>query len=173
VTELVLALDTAEELFAAPDPDPLAGRFETESGMDRLVDVLTPSSARAPLTLELRIAGADPGITSQIRTALAGYVDHRVAQLRQEKRRIERRGLTELVFGLLFLGVCLALSGAAVSVPGGPAWLGLVIAEGLVIVGWIVLWHPVDMLLFERWPLRREIVLLRAIAGAQVRVTAA
>lgn len=173
MTELVLALDTAEELFAAPEPNPLAGRFETESGMDRLVDVLTPSAARAPLTLELQITHADSTTTAQIPSALAGYVDHRVAELRQEKRRIERRGLTELVFGLLFLGVCLALSGAAASVPGGPAWLGLVIAEGLVIVGWIALWHPVDMLLFERWPLRREIILLQAIARAEVRVTTA
>lgn len=172
MTDLVLRLDTPEELFAAPEADPLAGHFETESGVDRLLDVLTPSAARTPLTLELQIACAAANLETRIRPALAGYVDHRVAELRQEKRRIERRGLTELVFGLLFLGVCLALSGAAASVPGGPAWLGLVIAEGLVIVGWIALWHPVDMLLFERWPLRREIALLRAIARADVRVTA-
>lgn len=37
-----------------------------------------------------------------------------------------------------------------------------------MIVGWIALWHPVDMLFFERIPLVREQRILRRIAGATV-----
>lgn len=172
MTEITITLQHAEELFAAPAPDPLAGRFETRSGMDRLLDTLTPATARNPLTVIVEVPAAEAELGARLRPAVAGYVAHRVAELRAAKRRIERRGFTELALGLVFLAACLVLSGAAVAVPGGPAWLGLVVAEGLVIVGWIALWHPVDMLLFERWPLRREIVLLEAIAAADLQVAA-
>ena len=37
-------------------------------------------------------------------------------------------------------------------------------------VGWIALWHPVDMLFFERLPLLREQRVLRRIQNADVRV---
>ena len=173
MTELTIALETAEELFAAPEPDPLKGRFETHSGMDRLLDALTPAQARGPLTVVVEVPGADANLEARIRPAIAGYVAHRVAELRAAKRHIERRGYTELSLGLVFLAACLVLSSAAVAVPAGPEWLGFVVAEGLVIVGWIALWHPVDMLLFERGPLRREILLLQAIAAAELRVNPA
>lgn len=171
MTEATIALESAEELFAAPVPDPLAGRFETHSGMDRLLDRLTPAAARSPLTVVVEVPDADAGLAARLRPAIAGYVGHRVAELRTAKRQIERRGYTELALGLVFLAACLALSSAAVAIPAGPEWLGFVVAEGLVIVGWIALWHPVDMLLFERGPLRREIRLLEAIAAADLRAT--
>ncbi len=169
--EVTITLESAEELFTAPEAEPLAGRFETHSGMDRLLDHLTPAATRAPFTVVVEVPGADAHLRSRLQPAIAGYVAHRVADLRAAKRRIERRGYTELALGLVFLAACLLLSSAAVAVPAGPEWLGFVVAEGLVIVGWIVLWHPVDMLLFERWPLRREIRLLEAIAAADLRVT--
>ncbi len=86
-----------------------------------------------------------------------------------ELARVARRGRTELLFGVVFLAACFALSSAAAS-SLEPYWLSDFISEGLIIVGWIALWHPVDMLLFERWPLRRDIRLLRTIRDAEIRI---
>jgi hypothetical protein len=43
---------------------------------------------------------------------------------------------------------------------GEPRHLPEVVArfldEGFVIAGWVALWYPLDVLLYQRWPLRRE-----------------
>ena len=72
------------------------------------------------------------------------------------------------------LGLYGALVGLAVAAllasSSGPSWARTFFSEGLIIVGWIALWHPVDMLFFERLPLLREQRVLRRIQNADVRV---
>lgn len=93
----------------------------------------------------------------------------RLDRLDVERAAIRRRGLKELLVGLLFLGACLAVA-ALLASSSGPSWARTFFSEGLIIVGWIALWHPVDMLFFERLPLLREQRVLRRIQNADVRV---
>jgi hypothetical protein len=53
-----------------------------------------------------------------------------------------------------------------------PEWLGQLVVEGLVIVGWIALWHPVDMLCFDRLPLLRDKRVLVRVQQAQITLVA-
>ncbi|WP_247828979.1 hypothetical protein [Arthrobacter antioxidans] len=76
----------------------------------------------------------------------------------------------ELIFGLLFLALCLVLSSSVAALVVGPAWLNQFIVEGLIIVGWIALWHPIDLLLFERWPLRTELRKVERLRKGTVQV---
>jgi len=32
-----------------------------------------------------------------------------------------------------------------------------VLGEGLVIGGWVAMWRPIEILLYDWWPLRREL----------------
>jgi hypothetical protein len=41
---------------------------------------------------------------------------------------------------------------------------GTVVAEGLLILGWVVLWRPAEILLFERWESRQQRLLLKRLA---------
>ncbi len=56
----------------------------------------------------------------------------------------------------MFLAICLLGASVVETVDVFSGFLGNFVAEGLVIIGWIRLWHPIDMLLFEPWPLHRE-----------------
>jgi hypothetical protein len=59
-----------------------------------------------------------------------------------------------LLIGVVFLGTCLVASEAL----GGPQSgriLG-VAREGLVIAGWVAMWRPMEIYLYEWWPLRRR-----------------
>jgi len=51
--------------------------------------------------------------------------------------------------------------------------LGAILQEGLTIVGWVALWRPLDLLLFERWALRRDIALYRRLEQMEVEVVGA
>ena len=42
--------------------------------------------------------------------------------------------------------------------------------ESLLIGGWVALWHPLNALLYDRWPLRAEMRLYDRLSGMVVRV---
>ncbi|MFZ4896486.1 hypothetical protein ACL9RL_18750 [Plantibacter sp. Mn2098] len=133
-----------------------------------LLDKVDP--APLPLIIDITITEAtDAGCTdAQVSRALSGYAAERIARVETEKARIRRLGLKELTFGLCFLALCLASASTLAAFEIGPGWFRDVIVEGLVIVGWIALWHPVDMLFFERLPLIRKQRVLNRVRRAEV-----
>ncbi len=163
-----LALAAATDLFVAPVPDPLAGRFAMRSGMELLTGRVDPRRSD-PLTIEIEFGDDEPPSAGRLRVAIAGYCAERLDRIDVERAAIRRRGLKELLVGLLFLGACLAVA-ALLASSSGPSWARTFFSEGLIIVGWIALWHPVDMLFFERLPLLREQRVLRRIQNADVLV---
>ena len=42
------------------------------------------------------------------------------------------------------------------------------IRESLVIVGWVAMWRPVDLLLYEWYPISRDAALFGRLAKSQV-----
>jgi hypothetical protein len=45
-----------------------------------------------------------------------------------------------------------------------------VVQESLVIVGWVALWHPMGIFLYDWWPIRAEAKLLDRLAEMDVQV---
>ncbi|HRA74869.1 MAG TPA: hypothetical protein PLE12_01375 [Propionicimonas sp.] len=168
---VTLALGELADLFSDPVPDPLAGRFRTTSGIEDLVSRLDARSA-GPLHLEIGVerGAAGPDEAARAKRALEGCCAERIETLEVRRHQVERLGRKELAFGLVFLAACLAAASGLAAGTLGPDWLRDFFAEGLVIVGWIALWHPVDMLLFERLPILRDQRVLRRIQSADVRV---
>jgi hypothetical protein len=67
--------------------------------------------------------------------------------------------------------VALCLSALAKTSAGLPPMVQTMLGNRLVIAGWVALWRPIDLLLYEPWLLRREAQILRAIAGMKITVT--
>ena len=78
------------------------------------------------------------------------------------------QGVQALQMGIVFLAVCLFpstfLSGTAL-VPG---FLGTLLSNGLEIAGWVRLWRPIEIFLYERWPSWRENQLYTHIRNMQL-----
>ena len=69
--------------------------------------------------------------------------------------------------GLVVLTGCLLLSQLLPRLMGeGPTTR--IIQEGLVILGWVANWKPLETFLYDWWPLKRRADLCRRIAAAHV-----
>jgi hypothetical protein len=44
--------------------------------------------------------------------------------------------------------------------------------QGFTIVAWVTFWRPAELLLYDQWPIRRDIELFRRIECAEVHVVA-
>ena len=82
------------------------------------------------------------------------YFAYRARLNAMEFRRLMKEGWQSLLIGLAFLAACLTLSEGLGGRQPGRLWS--LLRESLVIGGWVALWKPLEIYLYEWWPLRRR-----------------
>jgi len=162
-----LRLREPRQLFQQLDPAPFREKDldpAAESYIEDAVRELGPGrEARIVLHLpEAERAGAD---ARSLPDAVSYYFAGRSRQSRVELGRLLRRALVNLAIGLAFLFACLSLRRSLLG-----AGASEVIAEGLLIIGWVALWRPVEMFLYDWWPILRRQRRFEAIARMPVEV---
>jgi len=79
------------------------------------------------------------------------------------------RGRISLVIALLFLATCLSVRYALAASFEDTVWTGL-LREGLLIIGWVAMWEPVNIFLYGWWPLVRERRIFEKVRMMEVEV---
>jgi hypothetical protein len=93
------------------------------------------------------------------------HVTHGCAILRE----LFRRGRISLVIALAFLTASIAV-GDAVAGYLGETRLSEVIREGFLIGGWVAMWRPLEVFLYDWWPIRAEGRLQLRLSTMPVRI---
>ncbi len=73
---------------------------------------------------------------------------------------------------VLGLGVLLAALGLRRLFEVETSEMAQVLREGLLILGWVALWRPVEWVLFDTWEHRQRRSALRRLSQAEVRLQA-
>jgi hypothetical protein len=111
-----------------------------------------------------------PDLEARIRSGLQQYCDHRIGQIANDISSLRQEGLATLWRGLLFLALCMLGS----QLLGEPKFLPGILArfldEGLIIAGWVALWYPLDALLYQHWPLKRERRLYQSLRDMELKL---
>jgi hypothetical protein len=94
------------------------------------------------------------------------YFAAQAANARLRLREHLRLGRLSLVIGLSFLGACIALRRLLLPDPAGA--LAQIMAEGLLICGWVAMWRPLDIMLYDWWPIRRDWRIYEKLAAMPV-----
>jgi hypothetical protein len=169
IHDIRLDLADPRELFHPAELDPIGGQPYAESGIERILNRIRPQADR-PLraTLRLPAAARTPDLEARMRSGLQQYCDHRIAQITNDIASLRQEGLATLWRGLLFLALCMLGS----QMLGEPKFLPGILArfldEGLIIAGWVALWYPLDALLYQHWPLKRERRLYESLRRADL-----
>jgi hypothetical protein len=66
-----------------------------------------------------------------------------------------RVGRTSLVIGVAFLALAVTLAGLVTGALGESAFAAL-IRESMVIGGWVAMWRPLEIFLYDWWPILAE-----------------
>ena len=89
-----------------------------------------------------------------IERAIHNYFSYRRRLNQLELKRLMKQGRTSLLVGLSFLLACLGtIELFTLKQPGA---LHGFISEGLTIAGWVAMWKPMEIYLYDWWPLRRR-----------------
>lgn len=168
--DVTLTLATSAAMFAAPEPDPLAPGFSRTSGIERVLAEVgaRQASQRRGGRLILRSASATAMDPRRMAAAVRAYCAARGEDLALRQASVWREGMQTLWLAAAFIVVCVTLATLARAWLDGPGLMRTLARDGLVIAGWVALWRPIDMLLFETWLLRRERRVLEAVAEMPV-----
>jgi hypothetical protein len=168
---ITLPLRTAEDLFNDPGVDPFSPGYERygdRPGIDVISGVLRVERPVSSVhtTVELA-AGFDEAPGAQAADALRRYCHVKIADLEQELREIRRYGAWALVLGFL---VVLVLNAIARPLDSSDDNTLQSISLGLQAASWVVLWLPVNLLVYDRWYARRDQTIYREILEMDVSV---
>jgi hypothetical protein len=165
-----IRLTRLQQLFNSFDPSPFHEKELDQDAEDYIVSSVDefPLPQKLQLVIHLpqdQIALAAPtGLESIIRNHFA----YRVEATRRQLRFKMREGRIALAFGLLFLIICMGIRQLIFAlVPGA---IGDILAEGLLILGWVAMWRPLQIFLYDWWPVRHQARLHAKIAAMQVEI---
>lgn len=82
--------------------------------------------------------------------AIRHYFAYRARHTGEQLRLMLGRGLISCAIGLAFLFVCLSIRQLFASW-GGTA-NAEILSEGLLILGWVAMWRPIEIFLYDWWP---------------------
>jgi hypothetical protein len=164
-----LRLRELSQLFNSMDPSPFIDRDLDHDAEEFIVSSAREAHGGAAFELVVHLSTApEAARATATEAAVQHYFSVRAELKHREFRLLLRRGHSYLAIGLVFLTTCLLLSGPAAKL--SPASLGQILHEGLLIVGWVAMWKPLETYLYDWWPVRREWLDLKRLARMRVRL---
>jgi hypothetical protein len=143
------------QLFNSMDPSPFIEKDLDDKAEEFIVGWARefPPGARLKLRVHLEQWPAeDP--KKLIRQAIHNHFAHRAQLNTLELRAMLKQGRTSLLIGLSCLAACLVIIKTLLS--GEPGTWASVLRESLTIAGWVAMWRPMQIYLYDWWPLRRR-----------------
>jgi len=163
-------VSSVEQLFNSLDPFPFRERDLDRSAEEYIVGWARelPSSHPIEIIIHLPAAKAETLRERDIEDAFHSYFEYRADMKGRDLSELFRIGRRSLQIGLAVLLFSVALSQISRAAFGHEG-IFAVINEGLVILGWVANWRPLEIFLYEWWPVAGQRALYRRLARATVR----
>lgn len=163
-------LNRLVQLFNSLDPSPFHERDLDQDAEDYIVSSAEEASRQHSLRLVIHLPVDQlptPG-EPDLATAVHHYFAYRESHERRRLRLLFRDGRIALMIGLGFLLSCMLIRELAFSLGRGP--ISNIIGEGMLIIGWVAMWRPLEIFLYEWVPLRRRCQILAKLSSAPVTI---
>jgi hypothetical protein len=165
--DVVVALDRPAELLSVEPEAMLERDARIEPGADEIVNELLGRSKvqrQARIVVTLPAEQITDGIAELLHTALRRYCEARLGRVQREIDVAWRQGLRSLGSGSILFLIGLLLSTGFLEPDVPQFWQDLLGNGVFLVIGWVGLWYPLDLLFFARQPLKREAQIVEAIS---------
>ncbi len=167
--EMKVQLRDLAQLFNSMDPSPFHDRDLDAAAEAFIVGWAREMPARGELALTIALANRPPDAKAEdVGEAVRHYFARRAEMKQRDLQKLLRQGRTSLLVGLIFLTSCL-LASEVLQTLSQRAFM-TVLKESLMIGGWVAMWRPLEIYLYDWWPIRAERLVLERLARMQVRL---
>lgn len=167
---LELRVRELAQLFNSMDPTPFLNKAldpEAETFIETWARGFAPKG-QLHLTLHLQNMPLQGNPDTLVTEAIHNHFADKALLMRRDLSDLFWQGRISLLIGLVFVALCLLAAEAIGQLGTGTAHT--IARESLTIVGWVAMWRPMQLFLYDWWPLARRIGTYRALARARVKV---
>jgi hypothetical protein len=176
--DLVVRVGEIRDLFAAPDTDPLAqneGEVMGEPALLRVARKLMAAhrmSGAHKLVVLLPENRVEPDLAERTRIALERYCTLKLEDNEDQLRLMRREAGSLLLRGVLILLVCVGVSSVfrSETITFLPLLVNSALGEGFNVIGWVMLWAPVEAYFFNPIPIRRSSTVHRFLKTLRIEI---
>ena len=143
--------------FDPMDPSPSFGKDLSPNAEQYILDSVKELSTGVPSALVIYLDQSPklPDEGRLVGDAIRVHFSRKSQLLRRKLRELIRRGRISLGIGLVFLAVVFSIAQLIVWLLGETG-LAQLMREGLLIVGWVAMWRPLEIFLYDWWPIVGE-----------------
>ncbi|WP_368911271.1 hypothetical protein [Taklimakanibacter deserti] len=162
-------VDDIAQLFDTLDPYPFPERDLSRDAEDYIVGWARELAAHRPITIAIHYPNTphQEHAFHALKQAMVGFFAARSRSIQRDLNELFRVGRYSLAIGAVSLIACLLLAQLATRLSLDPP-LGRLIEESFLILGWVANWRPLEIFLYEWWPLVRNRNLYRRLAEARI-----
>lgn len=149
-----LKLSSVMQLFNSLDPSPFHEKDLDDDAAEYILGTARDFPLKTPMHLSIYLPAAAVGkdTADTVTHAIHNFFDYRELVAARELRQLLRRGRASLAIGLVFLSACLFARELAGNFVTGT--FSEILLEGLLISGWVAMWRPIQIFLYDWWPMR-------------------
>lgn len=159
-----IRINSLEQLFESLDPSPFHDKALDRDAEAYLIECAGEFASSEILQLRIHGPVALAGRKMEIELAIHSHFQLAHARAERHLRWRMRLGRGALAVGLLVLASTLLLRRWLLDQGAFPELIG----ESLLVLGWVALWRPIEVLLFDRLESRAERVRLRKLSSIPV-----
>jgi hypothetical protein len=160
------------QLFNSMDPTPFHHQDLDPNAEEFILSWAHEHPREGELEILIHLTGGAPPADGEaiVGEALGNYFTYRAEHMQREFRQLMQRGRSSLMIGLGFLAVCLLAAEQIGRFDSGT--FTTILRESVIIGGWVAMWRPLEIFLYDWWPLIQRQRLFEKLARAEVRIAA-
>ena len=168
--ELKIDLNSIEELFSEPEFNPFDPKSRCESGIADLFNQTQDLSQRKPVQIVINLEdGSEPeDLHSKTEEAVKRYCEVQITKSEREIREIRHQGIRDLGWAMLFALIMILGSFLIYQLTFLPEVITYLLSTGAGIIAWVMLWPPLDSILYEWSPYRLTKRRYRQLQSAEI-----
>ena len=167
-----IQVDSADEILDSKDPAPFKGQILDDDFLDYIESLSDETSHKTPLriniVIEKQLPHQTPTNSAIISQALKEHFEYKIERKKGEIRKYLRTARLFLIMGLVLLSICLMI--AHTLLRSEESLLRSALREGVIIFGWVSMWRPLEIMMFDWYPHYDRIRYFRKISNAQVHI---
>lgn len=170
VHRIELRIRQLAQLFNSMDPTPFLNRDldpEAEAFIESWAQEFPPGG-RFHITIHLEEPSQETDPNTLATEAIHNFFRYKAELTRHQLNQLLRHGRVSLAIGFSFVAVCLLAADAVGKLATGT--FSTILRESLTIVGWVAMWRPMQIFLYDWWPLAQRLRLYMSLSHAQVHV---
>lgn len=167
-TEIKLQLQNINELLRLPVSSYIKSTLQTDAE-EFIIEEAEALPLKAPINIKVHLALSEVKYKDDIAPAIRRHFSYRREQSQKEYKRIFKYGWRILFIALGLLAVIFSITEIAFYYMPDNKPVRF-IHESFIILSWVALWRPLELLLYEWYPVKTDINLYSRLENSSVEV---